>query len=246
MQLTTQDVSDEILKRFHGVGTATVYSSLSRRGYENCVMDGVMSFSPGAKLVARARTVRYLPDRLDLIAELRGGTPEHFERNNPDAPEYRAMGACGLGDVLVCDAMGKHRAANIGDVKLFYLKQRKAEGIVTDGAIRDLNAVLEYGLTVFAGGRTPLAARFVMTEYQDNVDIQCGGVLVRPGDVIVGDDDGVVVVPKQLALEVVEWAEEHEAAEDYIMELVAEEGVPSGKYYPPSDEFKERMRRTRG
>ena len=82
-----------------------------------------------------------------------------------------------------------------------------------------------------------------MTEYAANVDIQCGGTLVRPGDLIIGDDDGVVVVPKQLAVPVLEWAEEHEAAEQYVLELVEKEGVAPGKYYPPTDDFKARMRR---
>ena len=82
-----------------------------------------------------------------------------------------------------------------------------------------------------------------MTEYEDNVDIQCDGVLVRPGDIIYGNDDGVVVVPKHLAEEVVEWCELYEAAEEYIKNKAEEERVPPGKYYPPTKEWLENFKK---
>ena len=242
--MDNNEVSDEILERYKHMVAATVYSALSRMGYENCIIEGVKPFTPGQKLVSRARTLRYLPIRPDLVAEVRGGQPGMVEPNNPDSPEYVAMGSCGPGYTLVVDAMGKP-AANIGDVKSIQLKMVNADGFITDGYIRDLDPILGYGFVIYAGGRTPKAARGVMTEYAANVDIQCGGTLVRPGDLIIGDDDGVVVVPKHMAVPVIEWAEEHEAAEKYVLELVQKEGVPPGTYYPPTDEFKARMRRER-
>ncbi len=81
-----------------------------------------------------------------------------------------------------------------------------------------------------------------MTEYDENVDIQCGGVLVRPGDILVGDDDGVVVVPKQAAETIVAFAEEYEEVEADILDKVRSEGVSPGTYYPPSEEFIEQFR----
>lgn len=240
--MSVDEVSSDVMDRYRKVDVATVYTGLSDRGYEICFMRGVHAYTPGERLVARARTLRYLPVRPDLQAEKRGGTPGNYELNNPEAPEYLAMGMCGPGDVLVCDGMRNAGAANLGDVKLFQLKMQHAEGLVTDGGIRDLKVVAGYGLKVFAGGRTPTAARFVMTEAEHNVDIQCGGVLVRPGDLIVGDDDGVVVVPKQLASDIIDWVEEHEAAEEWVKEKVIEENVAPGKYYPPTDALKKKLR----
>ena len=78
-----------------------------------------------------------------------------------------------------------------------------------------------------------------MTEYEDNVDIQCDGVLVRPGDVIYGNDDGVVVVPKHMAEEIVEFCELYESAEEYIKNRAEKEQVPPGTYYPPTPEWLE-------
>ena len=253
--MPVDDVPAEILERFLPIPTSTIYTGTIRHGFHPCYMTDIKNYTTGQKLVGRARTLRYLPPRVDLVAEIRGGVKGELdvhnlfsawrEQNNPQAPEYRAMGRCGPGDVLVCDAMGHSSAANIGDVKAIYLKMQKAEGIITDGAIRDLGAVLTYGFKIFAAGRTAKAAQGVMTEYDENVDIQCGGVLVRPGDIIVGDDDGVVVVPKQAAEEIVAFAEEYEEVEAHILEKVQTEGVSPGTYYPPSEEFIEQYRRER-
>ena len=250
--MTNHDVADEIIERFRHVPVSTVYTGTIRNGYHPCYMKGVQNYTAGQKLVGRARTLRYLPPRVDLVAEIRGGVKGELdthnlfsawrEQNNPQAPEYRAMGRCGPGDVLVCDAMGQRGAANIGDVKAIHLKMRKVEGMVTDGAIRDLDAVRTYGFKIFAAGRTATAAQGVMTEYDENVDIQCGGVLVRPGDILVGDDDGVVVVPKQAAETIVAFAEEYEEVEAHILDKIQSEGVSPGTYYPPSEEFIEQFR----
>jgi regulator of RNase E activity RraA len=119
-----------------------------------------------------------------------------------------------------------------GDVKLLQLKMVGASGVVTDGAIRDLDVVKTYGLGIFAQERTlsggPLEG---VMPYEENVTIACGGVAVRPGDLIVGDDDGVVVVARSIVLEVLEWAEDHEISEEYIKERIQIENVAPGKYY---------------
>jgi regulator of RNase E activity RraA len=187
-------------------------------------MKGVRNFTPGATLAGRARTLRFIPPRPDIMEETHRGE---------DSPEYRAMGSCGPGDVLVCDGMGRSYAAIGGDVKLLQLKMVGAEGVVTDSGIRDLDIVTAYGLKVFAAERTPTGGAPEIDPYEENVTIQCAGVAVRPGDLIVGGDDGVVVVAKHLAAEVIEWVEEHEQAEEYIKELIEREGVAPGKYYNP-------------
>src|SRR3970040_110349 len=109
--------------------------------------------------------------------------------------------------------MGRRLAAIGGDVKLLQLSMNRADGLVTDGAIRDLDVIVreKYNLIVYAQDRTPYGGRPWADPAEENVDIQCGGVLVRPGDVVVGDDDGLVVVPSWIAEEICAEVEEHEA-----------------------------------
>ena len=189
-------------------------------GYEPCFMRGVRAFTPGQHLAGRAKTLRFVPPRPNIREETGPGE---------QSPEYQAMGSCGPGDVIVMDALGKPYASIGGDVKLLHLKMAGAEGLVTDGAIRDLDAVRSYEYKLFAGGRTAGAGD--IWPYEANVTIQCGGVAVRPGDVIVGDDDGVVVVARRIAAGVIEWAEEHEEAEEHIKDLIEREKVAPGRYY---------------
>ncbi len=219
------DVPQSILDRFKKVSTATIWSALNRKGYTRCFMEEVHLMTPGRRLAARARTLRFLPNRPDLQKEVRIGE---------GGPEYKAMSTCGPGDVLVCDALGIKYASIGGDVKLLQLKMNGADGVVTDGAIRDLDIVATYGFTIYARGRTPTGG-VPLDPYQPNVDIQCAGVLVRPGDVLVGDNDGVVVVPSHLAQEVLEWAEEHEELEEVVKEQIQIEKCVPGRYYPPGD-----------
>ncbi len=221
------NVSDELLERFKKVPTATVWSAVcTDLGVPKPFMENVMPMTPGKRLAARARTLRFLPPRMDKDAETKLGE---------NSPEYIAMSRCGPGDVLVADLMGQKFAAVAGDVKLLQLKMNRADGVVTDGAIRDLDVLTNenYGLTVYACGRTPYGGRPWGEPAEENIDIQCGGVLVRPGDVLVGDNDGVVVVPSWYAEECIEWVEHHEAIEQHIKEKVMREKVRPGKYYPP-------------
>jgi len=234
------DVLQEVLERFKKVPVATVwYHVMQDAGVPLPFMEHVYPMTPGRRLAARARTLRFLPPRPDLQKELSQGE---------DAPEYRAMARCGPGDVLVADIMASSRSCIFGDVKALQLKMNNADGIVTDGAIRDLDVMNEegYDLIVYARNRTPYGSEPWATPAEENVDIQCGGALVRPGDVLVGDDDGVVVVPSWFAAECVEVVEEHEAVEAYVKEKIQGEGVAPGKYYPPSPEMWEEYRSRKG
>ena len=173
-------ISDEIIERFKKVAVSTVFGALSALGYMPCFMKGVRAFTPGNHLVGTARTLRFIPPRPDIAAEVIHGE---------DSPEYRAMASCQKGDVLVCDAMGVQYGSIGGDVKLLQLKMVGAAGVVTDGAIRDLDVVKTYGLAVFAQDRTLSGGpQEGVMPYQENVTVACGGVAVRPGDLIVGDD----------------------------------------------------------
>ncbi|MBK36927.1 MAG: hypothetical protein CME26_15535 [Gemmatimonadetes bacterium] len=235
---TPVDVPDSVLNRFRVLPIATVWSHTQKdAGVPLPFMEGVYPFTKACRLAARARTIRYLPPRPDLVEETKLGE---------DSPEYRAMGRCGKGDVLVCDLMGSTRPCVFGDVKAMQLKMNNAEGIVTDGGIRDVDIMEEedYGLVVYAGARTPYGSAPWAVPAEENVQIQCGGVLVRPGDVLVGDGDGVVVVPSWFAEECVSIVEEHEGVEAYIKKKIEAEGCAPGKYYPPTPEMWEEYRTT--
>ncbi len=220
----SDEISQDVIDRYQKIGTTTVFSGVRKQGFWMCVMEGIQNFSPGKRIVARARTLRYLPTRPDLV----GGSGAE------DKPEYQAMALCGPGDVLVVDALGQSQAAIAGDMILLYLQMRRAEGVITDGGIRDMSTVLTYGYGVFAGGATPSTRAPYIGSYAADVDIQCGRVLVRPGDLIVADDDGIVVVPKSMAVEVLEWCEEHEEIEEQIKEMILRDNVSPGKYYNPA------------
>lgn len=232
------EVSQAVLDGFNKLPAATVFGAVSRLGSPRCVMQDVRTFTPGRRLAARARTLRFLPMRPDLA---------DMNPAREGSAEYEAMARCGPGDALVADMMGKRWSAIGGDVKLVQLQMNNADGVVCDGAIRDRDVIVdeEYGLTIYAQDRTILGGDGV-SPAEENVAIQCGGVLVRPGDVLVGDDDGVVVVPSWMAEEALEQAAEHEDVENYIKEKIRSENVRPGKYYPPPAEVFEEFRRTRG
>ena len=193
-------------------------------GYLPCFMRGVRAFTPGNHLVGTAKTLRFVPPRPDIAAEV--------GIEGSESPEYRAMASCQNGEVLVCDAMGVKYGSIGGDVKLLQLKMVGAAGVVTDGAIRDLDVVKTYGLSVFAQERTlPGGQMEGIMPYEENVTIACGGVAVRPGDLIVGDDDGVLVVARSIIMKVLEWAEDHEISEEYIKKRIQTENVSPGNYY---------------
>lgn len=236
---TPVHVPQSILDRFKLLPVATIWNHVVKdAGVALPFMEGIHLWTPGRRLAARARTLRFLPPRPDLLAETPMGE---------NAPEYQAMARCGPGDVLVADIMGNPLPCIFGDVKAMQLKMNRADGIVTDGAIRDLDIMISenYNLTIYAKARTPYAHTPWAMPAQENVDIQCAGVLVRPGDVLVGDGDGVVVVPSWFAEECVVIVEEHEAVEAFIKQKIVADNVAPGKYYPPTPAMYEEYRRSK-
>ena len=233
------EVAQEVLDGLKSIPSVTVYSGVCNFGSALCVCEGLANLTPGRqRFAARARTLRFLPLRPDLASERTG---------DDDELEYLAMGRCGPGDVLVADIMGSTKDVVAGDVKLLALAMNHADGVVIDGAIRDLDVVVEedYGLTVYARQRS-FHGSLAATPAEENGQIQCGGALVRPGDLMVGDNDGVLVVPSWMAEAVLEWALEHEEAENYVKQKIRSEGVSPGRYYPPTAELIAEMHRVKG
>lgn len=198
-------------------------------------MRGLKPFTPGKRLVGRAQTLRFIPSRPDLLKITRRGA---------DSPEYRAMAKCGPNDLLVVEAHTfDEYSCTMGNMKTRMLWHQKAQGLITEGAIRDLDMIAEdYDLAVFASNRSPAGNLPYLESYEEGRPVNVGGVLVMPGDVIVADDDGVVVCPADRAEEVIDWIEEQEEAEEFVIGLIDSEQVPPGQYYPISEETKQRFR----
>lgn len=219
-------IPDETLKVLREIPTQTLIDALWVKGWPMTYIEGARPLQPGQKMAGRAVTLRFVPHRPDLAADKPRGDK---------SAEYVAIELCGPGEVLVIDAMGCKYSSIGGDIKFLRLKQRNAGGLVTDGAVRDSKALKEYGFPVYCASTTAKQGPAEFWPWQVNDCIQCGRVLVRPGDAVVGDDDGVVVVPRSMVDEVIDIAHEREAVEEVIKAQLEIEQCSPGKYYPFND-----------
>jgi len=213
------------------VGTATLSSQLRKRGLNNVSIDGLTPTQPGKRLIGRARTLRFIPNREDLFTDFGGGYNA----------QKRAFDTLGPDDVLVMEARGERGTGTVGDILALRAQLRGAAGIVTDGGIRDLAAVTELGIPTYHAGGHPAVLGRKHVPWDTDLTIACGGAAVQPGDVIIGDADGVLVIPPSIVEQLVDDAIEQERQEAFIAEQVAAgEGVEG--LYPMNAEWKERYR----
>jgi 5-oxopent-3-ene-1,2,5-tricarboxylate decarboxylase / 2-hydroxyhepta-2,4-diene-1,7-dioate isomerase len=203
-------LSDELRGRLDSVAVATLSVQLRKRGLDNVSIDGPRPLTPGTRMTGLARTLRFLPLREDLFAA-------HGAGHNA---QKRAIEALGPGEVLVMDARGEPGSGTIGDILALRAQMLGAAGVVTDGGVRDTAAVAALGLPVYAAGAHPAVLGRRHVPWETDTAIACGGTTVQPGDVIVGDDDGLVVIPPNLVEEVLADAMEQERQEEFITEQV--------------------------
>ena len=230
IQPTPEHVLDEATcAALRRVNTTAVVDVLARNGFDAryTYMPDLQTMNPGLRLVARAITVRFLPSRPDADEEKPGGE---------ESPEYAAFELAGPGDVIVMESMRSKVMSIGGDIKFLRLKQRGVDGLVCDGGIRDMHTVRDYGIGLWGLGQTSNLGTRVGTPYSTNDAIAVDGVQVRPGDYIVADDDGVVVIPRAVAPEIAQKAIEYDDLEEWIRRRLDEENLSPGKYYPPDDE----------
>jgi len=223
------ELDDELRERLASVSTATLSSQLRKRGYDDVSIDGVRSNQPGARLIGRARTLRFVPFRPDLFADHGGG----FNA------QKRAFDTLGAGDVLVIEARGLATTGTVGDILALRAQTLGAVGIVTDGGIRDFSTVAALGIPSFSAGPHPAVLGRRHVPWETDGTVACGGATVQPGDVIVGDDDGVLVIPPHLVHEVVDDAIEQEREERFIAQQVAGGASVKG-LYPLNAEWRAR------
>lgn len=215
------------LERLRLASTATITTQLFKRGLRNAFMQGVRPLGRyDGNLVGPAFTLRNIPAREDI------DTVGVF--TDPDHPQRKAIEITPTGYVLVIDCRGDMRAACAGQILVTRLMRRGVAGLVGDGGIRDAGPIGEMPFPVYcAGPSAPLnLAQHHATEC--NVPIGCGGVAVYPGDIIVGDRDGVAVIPQAMADEVARDAAEQEEMEEFLLQRVAGGAALAGTY-PPND-----------
>jgi len=216
-----------------GVTTATLTTVLLKRGLRNIWIRGALPIRAGQpRLVGEAFTLRFVPAREDLATPASWGSP---------ISTRAAIEAMPAGAICVADAMGITDAGIFGDILCARMARRQVAGLVTDGVVRDINGVLGTGLPVWSRGTAapPSVAGLTFVNWQE--PIGCGGVAIFPGDIIVADDDGGVVIPKAMAAEVATEAVEQERLEGWIMSEIAR-GTPLPGLYPPNEDTKQRYK----
>jgi regulator of RNase E activity RraA len=224
-------IATEVLELARSISTASLTSQLQKRGFANTFMEGVLPLRPDLRLAGQAYTLRFIPIREDL--EPPG------EIDNRTSKQRLAVEGVGPGDVLVIDARGDIGAATLGDILTARILQRGAAGIVTDGAFRDTPSIRTLDLATYARGQSPYASTRIHHPQDINVAIGCGGVAVLPGDLIVGDGEGVVVVPRAIAEEVVQATYEQDQRETFIMSRITHGASILGVYPPDADTLRD-------
>ena len=230
----------EFVQALKTIGAATTTSSLSRLGVRNAHMCGPVAMNPGVAIAGPALTLQFMPKREDLYGE--------DEYADPEKQLHRhVLYHTQPGDIVVVDARADMKSGIFGEMMLTYFKGKGGVGVVIDGCVRDWPNVKGLELGLWLRGLTPnFHTQTDLMPFAVNVPIACGGVLVMPGDIIVADDDGAVVVPAALAERVIEQASKHHEWEDFSRERLSQ-GGDLRRYYPLSDaarpEYEEWKRR---
>ena len=235
----TKKISRETLDLLLIASTATLTSVLRQHGITRTFMHGVAPLRPNMKMAGPAFTLRYLPMREDLDP----GTVDNLKDVQRVGIEQISEG-----EVFVVDARGDTRAGTMGSILATRLHCRGAAGIVTDGAYRDSPVIAELGIPAYAAAMNAHTNKTIHHPSEIQVPVACGDVAVCPGDIIVGDEEGVVVVPAQLADEVAQTAAEMEEKEVFITEKI-QAGASIIGVYPPDEktlaEYEEWKRKRR-
>lgn len=206
------------------VSSATLATVLLKKGLRNVWMRGARPVGPGQKrAVGRAFTLRFIPGREDLA------TPESWASARSTRQAIEAMES---GVIVVADARGTTDAGIIGDILSARMTRRGVAALVTDGVIRDASGVRATGFPVWCRGSAapPSLASLTFVNWQE--PIGCGGVAVIPGDIVVADDDGAIVIPEALVEPVAALAAEQERLEAWIMSEVGKGAALPGLYPP--------------
>lgn len=220
-------LTPETIAALRAASTATITTQLYQRGFHNRFLNGIRPLNPEhCRFVGEAVTLRNIPMRedLDVLSSFR----------DPENPQRKVIEMVGPGQVLVMDCRGDLRAASGGNILMTRLRMRGAEAMVSDGVVRDSPEIARQPFPVFTAGSSANISLIAHHPVDINVPIACAGVAVFPGDIIVGDEEGVVVIPRHLADEVAGPARDQETLEQFILGKV-EEGAALPGTYPPNE-----------
>ncbi len=224
-------IEPRVVDILSAITTATLTTLLLKKGLRNVWLRGAGPLRAGQpRLVGRAFTLRFVPAREDLATPASWSAPISTRAAIEDMP---------AGCIAVVDAMGVSDAGIFGDILCARMQKRGVTALVTDGVVRDKAGVLGTGLPVWCSGAAAPPSQAGLTDVDWQRPIACGGVAVFPGDVVVVDDDGAVLIPAALLDEMLVLAPEQERLETWIMGEV-DKGVALPGLYPPNAENKAR------
>jgi regulator of RNase E activity RraA len=217
-------VSDRTWELLALPSTATLTTVLAKHGLWRVFLTGVKPLAPERRMVGQAFTLRYIPSREDLDYNL--------VFDNLTDPQRVAIERLGPRDVLVIDARGEERAGVMGDILATRAMVRGAVGLVTDGCFRDSPAIARLGIAAYARAMHASTNKTVHHPADFQLPVACAGVAVYPGDVLVGDAEGVVVIPRRLADTVAREAALQEHREEFIAQKIRGGAGLIGTYPP--------------
>ncbi|MEX2379086.1 MAG: ribonuclease activity regulator RraA [Dehalococcoidia bacterium] len=221
-------VSPATLEKLKKASTATITMQLFKRGIRQAFLVNVRPMNPdAAKFAGDAYTMRFVPSREDL--ESSEAASEHSQL------QFKGIESIQPGQVMVVDSREDIRAASMGHMLVTRLMHRGAAGVVTDGAYRDGPAISETPFPAYARAMTASSRLSFFNIADLQVPIGCAGVVVYPGDIVVGDAEGVVVIPRHMATEIAEDAYEQEELETFLFTKL-EKGLPIWGVYPHPNE----------
>lgn len=220
-------LTPEVRAQLEAAAVATLSTAVKKAGVENCTIAGLTATKGRRRVIGRARTLRYVPLREDLFKQVGGGYNA----------QKRVIDDLNEGDVLVMEARGEVGAATMGDILVTRAGVKGAAGIVSDGAVRDLAAVEDIDVPVFHSGAHPSVLGRKHIPWDIDATVACGGATVQPGDIIVADSDGIIVIPPALVAQVAADAAAQEAQDEWVLAQV-EAGHPIDGLFPPTGEWK--------
>jgi regulator of RNase E activity RraA len=240
-------VPDDLIERARGLSSEEVWAVLQEKGYNNQYADGFQVLHPGKTMVGRAFTVQFMPLRSDVEDVAKVKAKEHGVSR---LTNQTAIDMLQPGDVLIVDLFGKKvNGTIVGDNLFFYvMKATHSGGLVVDGSIRDLDGISEIDMPAYFRAVDPTPIGNVMLT-GINVPVRIGGVTVMPGDLVVGDREGIYFVPPQLVQEVLDHADETHIHDEWTKKKFDEGKYKSSEIYgSPSDpklqqEYKEYLKR---
>ena len=213
-------LTDELKAKLNAVATATISATLRKHGLNNVSIDGLRGTKSGRKVIGTARTLRFVPNREDLFTSHGGG----FNA------QKQAIDSINEGEILVMEARGEKGSGTLGDILGLRAQVRGAAAIITDGGVRDLTAVSELDIPAYFSGSHPAVLGRKHVPWDTDLTIACGGTTVQPGDIIVADDDGILVIPPAMAEQVAEEALEQERMDEYVFEQVRQGHAVDGLF----------------